>query len=190
MIFIAESASIFYDAQQDRLKLLFRNKEGKQLLGIMTRQMFKGLLVQLPEWLANQSFKISEQQTQTPELQSKTSERQHTVSQFEHQLAQQQVEVTSGTVKLDPKCRGFLTQKINFVKKELIGDDQNSKNQVRMIFISTGKTKEAVLTLNTAQLHKLIGEMLKKVVEWDLSNPWQDEGYANVVPNQTSGIMH
>ena len=51
MAFIAESITTFYDKEQDRLSLIFNGKDKKQLVGLMTRQFFKSLLAQLPNWL-------------------------------------------------------------------------------------------------------------------------------------------
>ena len=78
---------------------------------------------------------------------------------------------------------------INFVIKELDEADQVNQ-QVKLTFLNSKKKAEVILIFKIPQLHKLIGEIFKKVGEWDLSNPWQDKCVTHVVSNNRAGVVH
>ena len=84
MVFIAESITTFYDKAQDRLSLIFNAQEKKPLVGLMTRQLFKGLLAQLPNWLAPQH----------PDSIPPTTEQQWEINHTHQQISQQKVVLT------------------------------------------------------------------------------------------------
>ena len=86
MTFIAESITAFYSEQEDRLGLIFNDKDKNQLVGSLTRQLFKGLLSQLPDWLAKQYSDVMPRST----------EQQKEINQIEHEILLQKATVTYG----------------------------------------------------------------------------------------------
>lgn len=173
--FIAESITTFYDKEQDRLSLIFNGKDEKQLVGLMTRQFFKNLLAQLPHWLAHQRI---DSMPQTPE-------QQREIDHIHHQISQQQVAVTYGKIQSNQQFETFLINTINFIKVYLSDGDL----KIRLAFLNSSKTIEIIFSLSSAQLHKLIGEILKQVQVWDIDNPWQEE---NISPGSfnTKRFIH
>jgi hypothetical protein len=163
MIFIAESITSFYDQEQDRLNLVFNGKDRKQLIGLVTRQFFKGLLARLPDWLARQRI-------DTIPL---TTEQQRIINQFHHQVSQQEVTVTYGKAPPSKQIETFLINTINFTKTKVIPGSADQK--IRLEFLGPDRTAGIMIVLDSARLHKFIGEILKQVQAWDLDNPWQDK---------------
>jgi hypothetical protein len=158
MAFIAESITAFYDKEQDRLSLIFSDKDKKQLLGMMTRQFFKDLLIQLTNWLPQQY---------TDSI-SRTAEQQWEINHFHYLLSQQKVTVTYEKIQPDHQIPSFLISILNFTKGR-----SGDADKIKLEFLDSRKTTEIILVLNPAQLHKLIGETLKQVQAWDIDHPWQ-----------------
>ncbi len=170
MTFVAESIATFYDAQQDRLNLIFHDKDKKQLLGLMTRQILKSLLAQLPGLLTPQHRHDSIPQT---------AEQQLEINHMHHQISQQTVAVTYGKIQPDQQIESFLITTIHFAK----GKSNDGENQkIKLTFLNSTKTIETVFFLSTSQLHKLMGEILKQVPAWDIVNPWEES-------NSNSGMI-
>ncbi|MDP1559058.1 MAG: hypothetical protein Q8K59_10385 [Nitrosomonas sp.] len=176
MAFIAESITTFYDQQEDRLSLIFNDKDKKQLKGNMTRQLFKGLLAQLPNWLAQQRTDSMPQ----------TVEQQWEISQIHHQVSQQKVTVTYGKIQPNKRLETFLISTVSFAKGDLVEGDQ----KIRLDFVDLNKTIEIIFVLNSAQLHKFINEILKQVQAWDIDNPWQEKSIAFVSLDTKGRVVH
>lgn len=176
MAFIAESITTFYDKEQDRLSLIFNGKDKKQLVGLMTRQFFKNLLAQLPNWLTRQHIDSMPQ----------TAEQQWEINHIHYQISQQKVAVTYGKIQSNHQFESFLINTINFTKADLSDGDQ----KIRLEFLNSSKTTEIIFVLNSAQLHKLIGEILKQVQAWDIDNPWQEKNIASALSNTKDRIVH
>lgn len=176
MPFIADSITTFYDKEQDRLSLIFTGKEKKQLLGLMTRQFFKGLLTQLPNWLSQHPTDVM----------PKTAEQQQEINHLYHQISQQNVAVTYGKILSNYQIESFLIHTINLTK----GESTDSDRKIKLEFLDSSKTTEIIFVLNFAQLHKLIGEMLKQVHVWDIDNPWQEKNITSFSSNTNDRIVH
>ncbi|WP_297323782.1 hypothetical protein [Nitrosomonas sp.] len=176
MAFIADSITTFYDKEQDRLSLIFNGKDKKQLLGLMTRQFFKGLLIQLPNWLSQQYTAAM----------PKTSEQQWEINHLHHQISQQNVAVTYGKIQSNHQIESFLIHTINLTK----GESTDSDQKIKLEFLDSSKTTEIILVLSAAQLHKLIGEILKQVHAWDIENPWQEKGITSFSSDTKDRIVH
>lgn len=176
MVFIAESITTFYDKEQDRLSLIFNAQEKKPLVGLMTRQLFKGLLAQLPNWLAPQH----------PDSIPPTAEQQWEINHIHHQISQQKVAVTYGKIQSNHQLESFLINTIHFTKANLRDGDQ----KIRLEFLDAGKTTEIIFVLNAAQLHKLIGEIFKQVHAWDINDPWQEKNITPASSNTKDRIVH
>jgi len=176
MVFIAESITTFYDKEQDRLSLIFNGKDKKQRVGLMTRQLFKGLLAPLPPWLAPQH----------PDSMPQTAEQQWEINHIHHQISQQKVAVTYGKIQSNHQLESFLINTIHFTKANLRDGDQ----KIRLEFLNSSKTTEIIFVLNTTQLHKLIGEILKQVQAWDINDPWQEKNTTPASSDTKDKIVH
>lgn len=176
MVFIAESITTFYDKAQDRLSLIFNGKDKKPIVGLMTRQLFKGLLAQLPHWLTPQH----------PGSMPQTAEQQWEINHIHHQISQQKVVVTYGKIQSNHQFESFLINTIHFTKANLRDGDQ----KIRLKFLNSSKTTEIIFVLNAAQLHKLIGEILKQVQAWDIHDPWQEKNITPASSNTKDRIVH
>ena len=177
MAFIAESITTFYDAQQDRLNLLFVNKEGKQLIGVMVRRLLKNLLSQLPEWLT--LLHRGNSLTQT-------SEQQWHIHHLHHQASQQTVTVTYGKIQSHEQFESFLIDTIHFAK----GNRNAGDVKIKLTFLNSTKTTEVIFILTSPQLHKLIGEILKQVKTWDIHNPWEEKNMNPDLATTKPEILH
>lgn len=175
MAFIVDSITTFYDKEQDRLSLIFNSKDKKQLMGNMTRQLFKGILAQLPGWLTQQYADSMPQ----------TVEQQWAINQIYHQVSQQKVAATYGKVQPNKQLEAFLINTVNFTKEDLGEDNQ----KIRLEFLDLNRTTEITFTLNAAELHKFIGEILKQVQVWDIDNPWQEKDIA-IISSDTDRVVH
>ncbi len=177
MAFIAESITTFYDAQQDRLNLLFVNKEKKQLIGVMVRRLLKNLLTQLPEWLALLHH---------TNLLPQTAEQQWHIHHLHHQVSQQTVAVTYEKVRPHEQFESFLIDTIHLAKAH-----RNTKDpKIRLTFVNAAKTIEVIFILTPSQLHKLLGEILKQVKTWDIHNPWEEKSAHPVLSAPKPEILH
>lgn len=176
MVFIAESITTFYDKAQDRLNLIFNGKDNKQRVGLMTRQLFKGLLAQLPNWLSHQHT----------DSMPKTADQQWEINHIHHQISQQKVVVTYGKIQSNHQLESFLINTIQFTKANLPDGDL----KIKLEFLDSSKTTEIIFVLSSAQLHKLIGEILKQVQAWDISDPWQEKSITPASSNTKDRIMH
>jgi predicted DNA-binding protein (UPF0251 family) len=154
MPLVAQSITLYFDLAQDRLNLLFIDADEQRLTGILTRRLFKGWLELLPEWLSQHS----------PHADSQFSRE---IEQLQHQQAQQVVPVAQNQVSLDVPSTTFLIETLNM--------NVQAGEAVRLSFLDETGEHEAVLTLNVAELHKLLAEMLAKVADWDLRNPWDPD---------------
>lgn len=178
MVFIAESITSFYDKEQDRLNLVFKGKDQKQSIGLMTRQFFKGLLAQLPNWLTQQRIGMI----------PLTAEQQRIINQIHHQASQQQVTVTYGKTPSSKQIETFLINTINFTKAKVISEGEDQK--IRLEFLSQNRATKIIIVLDSARLHKFIGEILKQVQAWDLDNPWQEKSGIFVSSDTKDQVMH
>ncbi|SFE55414.1 hypothetical protein [Nitrosomonas sp. Nm166] len=176
MTFIAESITTFYEKEQDRLSLIFSNKGERQLLGLMTRQLFKSLLAQLSYWLTLQ-------RTDSMPL---TADQQWEISHIQHQVSQQKVAVTYEKIKPNHQLETFLIKTINFTK----GDFNDGDHKIKLEFLNSNKTIQIIFVLNSAQLHKLMGEILKQVQAWDIDNPWQEKNTTPVLSDNKGRTIH
>lgn len=175
MAFIVDSITTFYDKEQDRLSLIFNSKDEKQLMGNMTRQLFKGILAQLPGWLTQQYTDSMPQ----------TAEQQWAINQIYHQVSQQKVTATYGKIQPNRQLEAFLINTVNFTKEGLGEDNQ----KIRLEFLDLNRTTEITFTFNSAELHKFIGEILKQVQAWDIDNPWQEKDMA-IISSDTNRVVH
>ncbi len=176
MAFIAQFITNFYDQQEDRISLIFNGNDEKQLKGNMTRQLFKCLLAQLPDWLAQQSR----------DAMPHSNEQQREINQIHHEASQQEATVTYGKVQPNEQLETFLINTISFTKVNQIENDQ----RIRLTFLGLNKTTKVIFVLNSNQLHKLINEMLKQVKVWDINNPWQEQNAAFALSDNKSGMLH
>ncbi|MCE7913894.1 MAG: hypothetical protein DYH15_04230 [Nitrosomonas sp. PRO4] len=176
MEFIAESVTTFYDKEQDRLSLIFCNKDKKQLLGFMTRQFLINLLKLLPHWLSQQY----------PHSGPRTTAQQWEINCLEHQISQQKITVTYGKIHSSNHIESFLISTINLSKK----DSSHNNPNIKLEFYDAGKAKRIHLMLSPARLHKLIGEILKQVKSWDIDNPWQHGNAMAFLSNSNDRIVH
>lgn len=176
MVFIAESITTFYDRAQDRLSLIFNDRDNKPLAGLMTRQLFKSLLAQLPNWLAPRH----------PDSMPPTAEQQWEINHIHHQISQQKVVVTYGKIQSNHQLESFLIDTIHFTKANL----RDVEQKIRLKFLDSSKTTEIIFVLNAAQLHKLIGEILKQVQAWDINDPWQEKNITPASSNTKDKTLH
>jgi len=171
-MFSVQKVTIFYDIQQDRLNLLFTDSDERVLLGAMTRRLLNSLLVALPAWLAKNI-----KHTQGPTNQNEAE--QHEISQFNHQAAQQNIRAVHGDVEIDKAVAPFMIETINLANQRRdVGGVRT--DHINLSFIDDAKSQRVVLAVSSAQLHKLIAEMLTKVDDWGLANPWSDAGSDSV----------
>ena len=176
MAFLAKSLTTFYDKEQDRLGLIFNDKNKKQLMGLMTRQLFKNLLAQLPNWLMQQRW----------DSMPSTTETQWEISHIHHQISQQKVAVTYEKIQCNYQFESFLINTIHFTKADHSEDEQ----KIRLEFLDSSKTTAIILVLNSAQLHKFIGEIFKQVQTWDIDNPWREKNITPASSNTKNKIVH
>jgi len=162
MMFSVQKVTIFYDVQQDRLHLLFVDNDEQVLLGAMTRRLLNTLLIALPDWLAKN---IKQGYTHQNEAE------QHEISQFNHQAAQQNVRAVHGDIEIDKAVAPFMVETINLANQQR-DEDGVKVDHIKLSFIDAAKSHHVVLAVSSAQLHKLIGEMLTNVDGWGLGNPW------------------
>jgi hypothetical protein len=174
MTFIAESLTSFYDPKEDRLSLIFYGKDKRQLMGLMTRQLFKNLLERLPAWLTQQRADLIPQ----------TTEQQWEINHIQHQISQQQIVVKREKINSNHQFESFLISTLTFTKRDSI----DGKQKIKLEFLDSNKTTAIIFILNSSQLHKLIGEMLKQVRPWDIDNPWQKKNPSTVSSNNK--ILH
>ena len=172
MMFSVQKVTIFYDMQQDRLNLLFIDNDEQELLGTMTRRLLNSLLVALPAWLAKN---IKQAQGQTNQNEAE----QHEISQFNHQAAQQNIRTVHGDVEIDKAVAPFMIETINLANQRR-DEDGLKVDHINLSFIDGAKSHHVVLAVSSAQLHKLIAEMLIKVGDWGLANPWSGAGNDSV----------
>ncbi|MXS78617.1 hypothetical protein ABF87_11760 [Nitrosomonas sp. JL21] len=177
MAFIAESITTYYDGQQDRLNLLFVNKEKKQLVGVMVRRLLKNLLSQLPEWLA-----LLHHGNSLPQ----TAEQQWHIRHLHHQVSQQTIAVTYGKVQFHEQFESFLIDTIHFAK----GNRKTEDVTIKLAFLNSAKTTEVIFILTIPQLHKLLGEILKQVKTWDIHNPWEEKNANPTLSTTKPEILH
>ncbi len=178
MTFVAESITTFYDANQDRLNLIFNDKDKKQLLGLMTRQLLKSLLAQLPNWLTLQHRSHSIPQT---------AEQQWEINHMHHLISQQTVAVIYGKVLSDQQFESFLITTIHLAK----GDPNEADQKIKLVFLNSTQSTEVILVLSTSRLHKFLGEILKQVRAWDIDNPWSESTTNPATISDTKGkIFH
>lgn len=177
MAFVAESITTFYDAQQDRLNLLFVNKEGKQLIGIMVRQLLKNLLTHLPSWMAR---------LHRNNLMPQTAEQAWQIHHLHHRASQQAVAVTYGKIQPYEASDSFLIDAIHFSK----GNPHNENLSIELTFLNSARTTQVIFILTPSQLHKLIGEIFKQVKTWDISNPWEEKNAEPIIPLSKPEILH
>ncbi len=175
MTFIAKSITAFYSEQQDRLGLIFNDKDQNQLIGSMTRQLFKGLLIQLPDWLAKQYSDAI----------LCSIEQQQEINYIQHEVSLQKATVTYGEMQVNEALETFLIGNISFAKVDL----EMGHHEIKMVFQSLDKVIEIVFVLNFEQLHKLMDEMLKQVKAWDIDNPWQ-KSTNFTLPDMKDGMLH
>ena len=180
MSFISQTITIFYDAHQDRLNLLFIDKNKQELLGAMTRRFLKGLLAILPEWIDKNIEQIQNRLNQN-------KQQQRDINQFHHQAAQQNIQANYDSVKIDKTMMPFMIETINIAKQHVANEEGDIVDQIRLTFVDDAKKYNIILAMTLAQLHKLIGEILTKVEEWDLLNPW--EGNSRFLGDNRS-VMH
>lgn len=176
MVFFAESITTFYDKEQDRLALIFDDKNKKRLMGLMTRQLFKNLLAQLPNWLTQQHR----------DSMPSTTGMQREISYIHHQISQQKVAVTYEKIQSNHQLEFFLINAIHFTKADLGDNDQ----KIRLKFLDPSKATAIIFVLNSAQLHKLIGEIFKQVPNWDIDNPWREKNITPASSNTKNKIVH
>jgi len=178
MAFIAKSVTTSYDIEQDRLNMTFTDEVEDQLTGAMTRHFFKGLLARLPDWLTQQHTDII----------PPTAEQQKVINQIHHQVSQQEVSVIYGKALSNKKLRVFLINTINFTKFKT--KSESSGQKIKLEFLDHNKTTKIIFVLSFAQLHKLVGEILKQVKTWDLDNPWQKGSEIIVSVDTKDRLMH
>ncbi|MEO5343724.1 MAG: hypothetical protein H7842_10380 [Gammaproteobacteria bacterium SHHR-1] len=154
MALIAQSITLYYDQGRDRLNLLFLDAEQQRLTGVLTRRLLKGWLDLLPDWLSKHSPHAN-------------SQYRREIEQLQHQQAQQQVPVMQNQVSLAAPSASFLIETLNM---NLLGN-----GSVRLSFINGDRQQEVILVLTISELHKLLAEMLAKVEDWDLINPWMPD---------------
>ncbi len=176
MAFIAKSITAFYSEQEDRLGLIFNDKAKNQLAGSMTRQLFKGLLAQLPEWLAKQYS----------DAMPCSTEQQQEINHIQHEVSLQKATVTYGEMPRNEQLETFLIGNISFTKVDLEVEDY----RIQLVFQSLDKVTEIVFVLNSEQLHKLMDEMLKQVKAWDINNPWQEKSTTFTLSDTKGGMLH
>jgi len=171
-MFSVQKVSIFYDVRQDRLNLLFFDHNEQMLLGFMTRHLLKGLLAALPEWLAR-NIKQAQGHVSQNEVE------QRGISLFNYQAAQQNISAVHGDIEMDKVMIPFMIETINLAKSDI---DEAELSDISLSFIDDAKSHQIVLALSLAQFHKLTGEMLAKVDNWGLKNPWGG-GFVGVAAN-------
>lgn len=108
-MFSVRKVTIFYDIQQDRLNLLFIDKDEEVLLGAMTRRLLKSLLAGLPVWLAKN---IKQMQGQSIQNEAQLRE----INQFNYQAAQQNIRAVHGNIEIDKAVTPFMIETINLAK--------------------------------------------------------------------------
>ena len=178
MFFTAESITCFYDLEQDRLHLTFSGTDREEITGVMTRQFLKELLAQLPSWLIQQ---YADEMPQPPGQQSM-------ISSFHHHLSQQQVPVTYGKTTPGNHIETFLIHSVNLIKNKRTAGQSNEK--IKLAFLDRDHATEIGIGFTLEQLHKLIGEILKQVQNWDLPNPWLADTDFFVSPNAKNNSVH
>ncbi len=173
----SSTISIAYDPPQDRLNLIFTSKKNEQLIGIITRRLFKSLLSEIHTWLSKNTIVARNDSLQADQIAE-----QHALDQFQHYAAQDNKQ-TNSDISLNENAKAFLIGTINFsyIKPE----------KVEVSFISPDQSNNANLVISIEQLHQLIGTMLNKVPDWDLSNPWQEKNDPlNSLPLQNNNFLH
>ena len=176
MTFIAKSITAFYSEQEDRLGLVFSDKDENQLAGSVTRQLFKGLLAQLPDWLAKQSSNAMPCSTG----------QQQAINHMQHEVSLQRATVTYGEMPWNEQLETFLIGNISLTKIDLEAGDY----KIKLVFQSLDKVTKIVFVLSAEQLHKLMDEMLKQVKAWDINNPWQEKRDTFALSDMQDGMLH
>lgn len=155
-------------------------------MGVMTRRLFKRVLVQLPRWLEK---KISAPVGSLSSKQPNVSLQQGMLASFQHfsacQEPQEKVEVNA---KVGQPVDEFVIESVNLSVKE---KGAGGGRFVQLRFDSASKEKSINLSLTTTQLHKLVGIMLDKCEGWDLVNPWGlDSSYMYNDSAALAGALH
>lgn len=179
MLLVADTITCFYDLEEDRLALSFNNDSGEEITGLMTRQFLKELLTRLPSWLVQQ--RAGEV---TP-----PSEQQRMIDSFQHQMAQQQVSVTYGNDRISDKSTDtFLIHSVNLAKNKKTSATYHQK--INLEFLDRDRAIKVSIGFTLDHLHKLIGEILKQVHHWDLTNPWLADDRFFVTGATKDTLMH
>ena len=101
------------------------------------------------------------------------------IDQFNHQAAQQNIRAVHSDVEIDKAVAPFMIETINLANQRR-GVGGVRADHINLSFIDDAKSQHVVLAVSSAQLHKLIAEMLTKVDDWGLANPWSDAGSDSV----------
>lgn len=180
MSFNAKSITCAYDLRQDRLSLVFNGVNQVQVIGLMTRQFLKELLSQLPDWLIQQ---------QAAHGMAPTAEQQRAISAFRHQTSQQQIPVSYGKTVTDRRIESFLIYSLTLTKNKAV--TENNSQKIKLEFLDDAQTIRTSIFFTVEHLHKLIGEILKQVQNWDLIDPWSiDNNRLFAAANEKNDLMH
>jgi len=164
MAFTVQRVSIFYDIKQDRLNLLFIDKGEQVRMGAMTRRLLKILLACLPGWL-EKNIELTQRKVKQSEQQRRV------ISQFHHEAATGCVKVTHDNIEVDPSINAFVIETINLAN-QYRGESEGNVDLICLSFLDATKEHDLAFFVTTVQLHKFIGEILAKVDDWALVNPW------------------
>lgn len=178
MFLVADTITCRYDLEEDRLVLSFNNDNGEEINGLMTRQFLKELLTRLPAWLVQQH---------AGEI-AQPSDQQRLIDSFQHQMAQQQVVVTYGNKLSDKSIDTFLIHSVNLAKNKKTSATHQQK--INLAFLDRDHAIKISIGFTLEQLHKLIGEILKQVRNWDLTNPWLADDRFFVTAATKDNLMH
>ena len=117
-------------------------------------------------------------------------QQQFNSSQVEHERANQKAETTSDILQVSLKNRVFLIKKIQFSKKKVVATNMVEQTKVRFLFVNVKNEKECILILSATEAYKLVGEIIKKVPDWDLVNPWAENGLGSPEFESKTGKLH
>lgn len=180
MSFNAKSITCVYDLRQDRLNLQFNDANQAQMIGHMTRQFLKELLTQLPDWLMQQ---------QAAHGMPQSVEQQRAIHAFRHQMSQQHIPVSYEKKIVDRQIESFLIHSITLTKNKPASE--NNHQRIKLEFLDGTQTIKTAIVFTIEQLHKLIGEILKQVRNWDLIDPWSiDNDRLLAAANAKNDLMH
>jgi hypothetical protein len=165
MTFLVHTVTVYYDQQQDRLNLLFVDKNEQQLLATMTRHFLKKLLATLPKWIVDNV-------TQGQNKAVQDLQQQHAIEQFHYQTAQHNISASYKHVEIKQAVSPVMIETMKVVVQKLAAEPGVKSQKIRLSFLDATKNNDIVLAVSPAELHKLMGEILIKVDSWDLDNPW------------------